>query len=338
MSSISATTNQEQVAFGDVDGDTDVDIHLGSQWLRQETNGSFTTQTGVAVSGGDPDRVVLADIDGDDDLDVVIGVEFAQRLVWGENDNSGQTWTERVIATDVDYFSVDAADVDRDGDIDVVGGAHQGNGEVFLYENNGQGGSWITHTVDPGDSALIDHHDGTQLVDMDLDGDLDIISIGWSKRSLVIYENLAIGGGNVDLTPPGHRIGGRSRRPHSGDRRIQRRLWIRHRRGLFQLRDLGRGQCHGTPLSIPPGKTVTLTTSTLSEGTIYHADGQRRRGSGGQPHRARLADSLCLCPGSGKGSPAYWPLNEGPARQPWTPRATATSGTLVNGPQWIDGP
>ena len=29
---------------------------------------------------------------------------------------------------------------------------------------------------------------------MDLDGDLDIISIGWTKKSLMIYENLAIGG------------------------------------------------------------------------------------------------------------------------------------------------
>ena len=127
---------------------------------------------------------MVADLDGEGDLDVVIGVEFGQRLVWGESTDAGQTWTERVIATDFDYFSVDAADIDRDGDVDVVGGAHQGNGEVFIYENNGQGVSWTTHVVDPGDSNQIDHHDGTQLVDMDLDGDLDIISIGWSKKSL----------------------------------------------------------------------------------------------------------------------------------------------------------
>ena len=59
-------------------GDLDVDVHLGTQWLRQDAPGSFSTQTGVPLSSGVPDRVVLGDIDGDTDLDVVIGVEFAQ--------------------------------------------------------------------------------------------------------------------------------------------------------------------------------------------------------------------------------------------------------------------
>jgi hypothetical protein len=30
------------------------------------------------------------------------------------------------------------------------------------------------------------------LVDLDGDGDLDIISVGWRDRSVTIYENLAI--------------------------------------------------------------------------------------------------------------------------------------------------
>ena len=61
----------------------------------------------------------------------------------------------------------------------------------------------MTHVVDAGTSTAIDHHDGTVLVDMDLDRDLDIISVGWTKNSLVIYENLAIDDGPaVDLTTP----------------------------------------------------------------------------------------------------------------------------------------
>ena len=36
----------------------------------------------------------------------------------------------------------------------------------------------------------IDHHDGTQAVDLDHDGDLDIISVGWSNPKIWIYENL----------------------------------------------------------------------------------------------------------------------------------------------------
>ena len=36
----------------------------------------------------------------------------------------------------------------------------------------------------------IDHHDGTQAVDMDGDGDLDIISIGWYNPKIWVFENL----------------------------------------------------------------------------------------------------------------------------------------------------
>ncbi len=336
LTSISATTNQEQVPVGDIDGDGDTDIHLGSDWLRQESNGTFSTQSGVTVSGGVPDRVVLADIDGEGDLDVVIGVEFGQRLVWGESADDGQTWTERVIATDVDYFSVDAADIDRDGDIDVVGGAHQGSGEVYVYENNGQGASWITHTVDPGDSALIDHHDGTQLVDMDLDGDLDILSIGWSKRSLTIYENLAIGGGDIDLTPPviDSVIA-------LGD---ATQVVIEFSEDLDPVTaESGANYTisHGvsvTDATLDAGRqTVTLTTSTLSESTQYLLTVNDVEDLGGNAIAPDSQATFIFVQDS-HGLVAYWPLDEGSGTVTFDASGHGNSGTLVNGPQWIGGP
>ncbi|MCZ6662371.1 MAG: VCBS repeat-containing protein, partial [Actinobacteria bacterium] len=82
---ISPTTNGEQVATGDIDGDGLIDVHLGTTWLRQLSDGSFETRPGVTLSGGVPDRVSMADLDGDGDLDVVIGAEGAPLLIWGEN-------------------------------------------------------------------------------------------------------------------------------------------------------------------------------------------------------------------------------------------------------------
>ena len=44
--------------------------------------------------------------------------------------------------------------------------------------------------LDPG-GGTFDHHDGAQIVDIDNDGDLDIVSIGWNNITPRIFENLA---------------------------------------------------------------------------------------------------------------------------------------------------
>ena len=336
LETLSSTTNQEQVATGDLDGDGDTDIHLGSEWLRQEGDASFSTQPGVTVTGGVPDRVVLADLDGDGDLDVVIGVEFGHRLIWGESSDNAQTWTEHLIATDVDYFSVDAADIDHDGDVDVIGGAHQGSGEVYLYENTGQGATWSTDVVDAGDSSLIDHHDGTQLMDMDLDGDLDILSIGWSKRSLTLYENLAIGGGNIDLTPPVITsvlaIGDPTRvvvefsealDPTTAEDDVN--YAISDGIGVFNA-TLGASQ-----------QTVTLTVSTLSEGVPYLLTVNNVEDLAGNPIAPDTQVPFVFVQDPG-GLVGYWPFDEGTGTTTVDASGNGHNGVLVNGPVWLDGP
>jgi hypothetical protein len=336
LSQISPTTNQEQIPIGDLDGDLDVDIHLGTQWLRQDAPGIFSTQTGLALSSGVPDRVVLADIDLDTDPDLVIGVEFGGLLVWGENIDNGATWTEHVIAADVDYFSVDAADMDGDGDIDVVGGAHQGNGEVFVYENDGAGTAWTTHIVDPGDSALIDHHDGTRLVDMDLDGDLDIISIGWSKRSLVIYENLAIALG--DVTAPVinsvFSVGDPNRITVIFGEAVDPAT--SQDAANFAVTD--GVEVAGATLE-GDGRTVTLATTELAEGVTYTLtvnDVEDLAGNVIMPDTRVDFAHVGINPSAGL--VAYWPFNEGSGTATVDASGYGRHGTLVNGTLWTSDP
>jgi len=192
------TTNEEQVSVGDIDQDGDLDIHLGTSWLSN-SSGTFSTQTGASLTGGDPDRVRLADIDGDSDLDVVITAEHADssnpsHLVWAENNGSGGGWAVHEIPTSGSHelLSMDVGDIDQDGDIDISVGEYGGDGKVWIYENTNRGGSWGEYVVDSG-SSTIDHHSGAQLHDVDADGDLDIVSIGWldGKQSVVVYENTA---------------------------------------------------------------------------------------------------------------------------------------------------
>jgi hypothetical protein len=59
----------------------------------------------------------------------------------------------------------------------------------LIYENvDGFGSSWTEHLVYLGD----EHHDGAQVVDIDGDGDRDIISIGLTHARVLLYENKAI--------------------------------------------------------------------------------------------------------------------------------------------------
>lgn len=59
------------------------------------------------------------------------------------------------------------------------------------FENVDRGESWTPHVIDAGPRHVIDHHNGTRLVDIDADGDLDIVSIGWNNPTVWLYENLA---------------------------------------------------------------------------------------------------------------------------------------------------
>jgi hypothetical protein len=168
-----------------------IDRRIGSEWL------DWRTQNIVEVAGN-PDRNRLADINGDGRLDAVVGYEAISKigkLVWYEQPISMmEDWKEHVIAQVVGPMSLDVADMDGDGDLDVVVGEHNpkdpSNASLYIFENmDGTGNSWARHVVYKGD----EHHDGAIVVDIDGDGDLDIISIGWGHRKVLLYENMSHG-------------------------------------------------------------------------------------------------------------------------------------------------
>lgn len=194
----------EQMTLGDINRDGLVDIFQGTGWLRNNGPGytRFEITPSLANTNGTPDRDRLFDMDQDGDLDAIVGFSHApgdapNDVLWFEQPaDPEQLWTQHTIGTNVGGgFSMDVGDIDHDGDVDVLLGEHMGATRLLIFENlDGVGTSWAQRVVDAGNPSVIDHHLGSQLVDLDGDGDRDIMSIGWFNDKIWVYENLAMSG------------------------------------------------------------------------------------------------------------------------------------------------
>ncbi len=197
----------------DLDGDGDVDVMGASDWNNkspfsayfldeddflgasdyannvrwwENVNGSGTSWI-QHYGPGSACHVNSGDIDGDGDSDFLEASFTGDKIFWEENiDGTGKNWILHMVDDSFDGArSAHSFDIDGDGDVDILGAAYHAD-EITWWENtDGSGTTWIEHIVDEDFNGARTAH----VVDLDGDGDSDILGAGDIENKITWWEN-----------------------------------------------------------------------------------------------------------------------------------------------------
>ena len=196
---ICAEASDEGIAFGDMDGDGLLDLVATTgeakevAWWRNPGDGSpdwERREIGKVPEMVFPDRVAIADFDDDGNIDVVVTEENGNpdgaRAYWWRNPGDASSgWIQHEITSRGSLNSLSVADMTGDGRPDIVMGEHRGELRLSIWHNLG-GGRFVEQQVGKG----FESHLGAQAVDLDGDGNLDIVSIAWdAPEAIHVWHN-----------------------------------------------------------------------------------------------------------------------------------------------------
>ena len=197
-----------RIIAADLDNDGDKDLCFANHGPGSAPTGNTVTvfeNNGFGVfsgkfdypTGTGPWESVSTDLDGDGDLDVAAACFYSTLSVLKNNGES--IFTHSTFTNRLDYAAafvtvgIAAADLDEDGRSDLavasVGALFPGSGDtVSVFMNNGGGtfGARVDlHTGSLGPSSVV-------AVDVDGDGDKDLVMSNWGSNTVSVLRNLLI--------------------------------------------------------------------------------------------------------------------------------------------------
>jgi hypothetical protein len=177
----------------DLDGDDDMDVittALGDNtigWNENTGSGTFGPRQVISALVLQPVSLAAVDIDGDDDIDVLAASIGDNKVTWYENLNAaGSFGVQQIITTAAAQpLMVSVGDLDGDLDPDVIV-ASQDDDTVAWYENTDGAGTFGPETTL---STILKGASSGVPVDMDNDGDLDVLIAGQNDDTVSWFEN-----------------------------------------------------------------------------------------------------------------------------------------------------
>ncbi|WP_026755727.1 T9SS type A sorting domain-containing protein [Sediminibacter sp. Hel_I_10] len=183
------------VFTADLDGDGDMDLLSASAdddkiaWYENiDGQGNFSSQKIITTNADSARSVFAVDIDNDGDVDVLSASLSDDKIAWYENtDGLGSFGSQQIISTNANFaISVFAADLDSDGDIDVLSASREDD-KIAWYENiDGQGTFGSQQII----SLNANGAESVYAIDIDNDGDIDVISSSVYDDKIAWYENI----------------------------------------------------------------------------------------------------------------------------------------------------
>ena len=196
---IAGLDNAATVYAADVDGDGDMDVLGGAKGgaggvsgadkivlYENDGSGGFSVKTEID-NNSYTTSVIAADINNDGDMDVLGASEQSpSKIAWYENDGN-ENFVEYAIDASPSSGgkSVYAAHINNDGHMDVLASSLADNAIVW-YENDGSNPIvWTKRTID----NAFNGPQSVYAVDVDGDGDMDVLGAASGANEIAWYEN-----------------------------------------------------------------------------------------------------------------------------------------------------